>query len=148
LSLLDQLRDKRASARSAAEAVLTRSAETGEPMTADQLAEHARAVADEREAADAIEAWHADQLAEIRASVARTPGTATASQQPVLTREQSVEGWAGTRGLIRDDEPLSFDRYLRGLATAIGTAPSTNAHCPKARSLPAATSSRRHSRRG
>jgi hypothetical protein len=79
-------------------------------MTADDLAEHGRAVADEREAADAIETWHAEQLAEIRASVAHTPGTAAASQQPVLTREQSVEGWARTRGLIREDEPLSFDR--------------------------------------
>jgi hypothetical protein len=30
-------------------------------MTAEDLAEHSRAVADEREAAAAIEAWHTDQ---------------------------------------------------------------------------------------
>ena len=42
-------------------------------MTAEDLAEHARAVADEREAADAIEALHSDQLAELRASVAAHP---------------------------------------------------------------------------
>src|SRR5215207_6288873 len=76
VTLLDQLRERRASARTAAEAVLTRAAETGEPMTAEDLAEHGRAVADEREAADSIEAWHSDQLAEIRASIARTPGAA------------------------------------------------------------------------
>jgi hypothetical protein len=35
----------------------------------------------------------------------------------VLTREQSVEDWARTRGLMPDDQPLSFDRYLKGLAT-------------------------------
>ena len=58
MTLLDQLRERRATARTAAEAVLTRSAETGEPMTTEDLAEHSRAVADEREAADAIEAWH------------------------------------------------------------------------------------------
>src|SRR5829696_4790600 len=60
VTLLDQLRERRASARATAEAVLTRSAETGEPMTGEDLAEHARAVADAREGADAIEACRAD----------------------------------------------------------------------------------------
>src|SRR5215217_835775 len=105
VTLLDQLRERRASARATAEAVLTRSADTGEPMTAEDLAEHARAVADEREAADAIESWHADQLAEIRASMARTPGAAPAPSEPVLTREQSVEGWLRARGAEGFDEP-------------------------------------------
>ena len=54
MTLLDQLRERRATARTAAEAVLTRAAETGEQMTAEDLAEHSRAVAEEREAADAI----------------------------------------------------------------------------------------------
>ena len=35
----------------------------------------------------------------------------------MLIREQSVEDWARTRGLIPSDQPLSFDRYLKGLAT-------------------------------
>src|SRR5215216_6405701 len=116
VTLLDQLRDRRASARATAEAVLTRSAETGEPMTAEDLAEHARAVADEREAADAIEAWHSDQLAEIRASIARTPGPGTPAGD-VLSREQSVADWCRTRGHTGFDEPASFSRYLKGLAT-------------------------------
>ena len=99
MSLLDQLRDKRAAARSAAEAVLTRSAESGVPMTAEDLAEHARAVADEREAADAIEALHSDQLAELRASIARTPGGAGTPAGDVLNREPSEVGTpsSGTR---------------------------------------------------
>src|SRR5215218_5278143 len=85
-------------------------------MTGEDLAEHARAVADEREAADAIESWHADQLAEIRASIARTPGAAPAPSEPVLTREQSVEGWLRARGAEGFDEPLSLGKYLRGMA--------------------------------
>ena len=117
MTLLDQLRERRASARTAAEAVLTRSAETGEPMTTEDLAEHSRAVADEREAADAIEAWHSDQLAEIRASVARTPGAAGTPAGDVLSREQSVADWCRTRGHSGFDEPVSFSRYLKGLAT-------------------------------
>src|SRR5215217_446214 len=116
VTLLDQLRERRASARATAEAVLTRSADTGEPMTAEDLAEHARAVADEREAADAIESWHADQLAEIRASMARTPAAA-APAGDVLSRDQSVADWCRTRGHSGFDEPASFSRYLKGLAT-------------------------------
>ena len=85
-------------------------------MSAEDLAEHARAVADEREAADSIEAWHSDQLAEIRASIARTPGAAPAPSEPVLTREQSVEGWLRARGAEGFDEPLSLGKYLRGMA--------------------------------
>src|SRR5215213_4017109 len=37
-------------------------------MTTEDLAQHSRAVADEREAADAIEAWRSAQGAEIRAT--------------------------------------------------------------------------------
>ena len=70
--------------------MLTRTAETGEPMTAEDLAEHARAVADEREAADAIEAWHTDQLADIRASIAPTPGGTGTPAGDLLNREQST----------------------------------------------------------
>jgi HK97 family phage major capsid protein len=40
---------------------------------------------------------------------------------PILTREQSVHDWLQARGAFAGyqlDQPLSFDRYLRGLATA------------------------------
>jgi HK97 family phage major capsid protein len=118
VTLIDQLRERRATARTAAEAVLTRAAGTGEPMTAEDLAEHSRAVADEREAADAIEAWHADQLADIRASsVARPPGATGTPAGDVLSRDQSVADRCRTRGHSGFDEPVSFSRYLKGLAT-------------------------------
>ena len=86
-------------------------------MSADDLAEHARSVADEREAADAIEAWHTDQLTEIRASLARTPGAAGTPAGDVLSREQSVADWCRTRGHTGFDEQVSFSRYPKCLAT-------------------------------
>ena len=79
--------------------------------------EHSRAVADEHEAAVAIEAWHADQLADIRASVARTPGAAGTPAGDVLSREQSAADWCRIRGHGGFDQPVSFSRYLKGLAT-------------------------------
>ena len=58
------------------------------------------------------------QLAEIRAAATRRPGPA-APREPVLTREQSVYDWLQTRGAFDryPDEPLSLQRYLRGMAT-------------------------------
>ena len=117
MTLLDQLRERRATARTAAEAVLTRAAETGEQMTAEDLAEHSRAVADEREAAEAIEAWHADQLAEHPRIRRPHPGATGTPAGDVLSREQSVADWCRTRGHGGFDQPVSFSRYLKGLAT-------------------------------
>jgi HK97 family phage major capsid protein len=38
--------------------------------------------------------------------------------QQILTREQSVASWTRDNGLVRhDQEPVSFDRYLRGIVT-------------------------------
>jgi HK97 family phage major capsid protein len=71
-----------------------------------------------RELDDRIEALLADQVAELRAAQVRRPGAATPSD-PVLTREQSVHDWLQARGAFDPaDHELSFDRYLRGLATA------------------------------
>jgi len=117
VSLLDQLREKRGTARSAADEILTRSAESGEPLSAEDAAAHARAVADATEAADAIEAYLADQLAELRAGAARAPGGRVGPDSSILTREDSFTDWARTRGALgpEPDQPLSLDRWLRGI---------------------------------
>jgi HK97 family phage major capsid protein len=120
LSLLDQLREKRGTARAAADEILTRSAESGEPLSVEDAAAHARAVADATEAADAIEAQLAEQVAELRAGAARRHPVGPTSDSPVLTREQSVDSWCRTRGLYTADDAddASFDRWLRGVTTA------------------------------
>ena len=100
--LLDQLRDRRAAARTAADAILTRAAEEQRDQTPDELAEHGRQVVAEREAADAMDAERDRQLAELRAAATRRPGS-TATSEPVLTREQSVYDWLQARG--------AFDQY-------------------------------------
>jgi len=116
--LLDQLRDQRNAARAAQDTVLQRAATENRDLSHDELAEHGRQVAAEREAADAIEAEHARQVAELRAAQTRRPGS-TAAAEPVLTREQSVSDWLQARGAFDGyaDEPLSLQRYLRGMAT-------------------------------
>jgi HK97 family phage major capsid protein len=115
--LLDQLREQRDAARAGQDAVLTRAHEENRDLTGDELAEHGRHVAAEREAADAMDAERDRQLAEVRAAATRRPGPA-APREPVLTREQSVYDYLATRGRFDPtDEPLSFDRYLRGVAT-------------------------------
>jgi HK97 family phage major capsid protein len=78
-SLLEQLRDKRDAARQAAEEILTRAADEGRDLTADELAEHAEHVHEEREASDAADAERDKQIAELRAGQAR-------SGRPVLSR--------------------------------------------------------------
>jgi HK97 family phage major capsid protein len=115
--LLDNLRDQRTTAQAAQDAILTRAAEEQRDLTPDELADHGRQVVAEREAAAAIEAEHARQLAELRAAPTRRPGV-DVPREPVLTREQSVYDYLATRGRFDPtDEPLSFDRYLRGMAT-------------------------------
>jgi hypothetical protein len=99
VTLLDDLRGKRSTARAVADEILTRSAESGEPLSTEDATAHARAVADATEAADAIEAYLADQLAELRAGAARRHPVGPTSDSPVLTREQSVDSWCRTRGL-------------------------------------------------
>jgi HK97 family phage major capsid protein len=119
MSLLDQLRQRRDTARQAGEAILTRASDESRDLTSDELAEHRRAVDDERTASDELEQLHSDEIAQLRAAQVRST-TAPAPRGPVLTRDQSVESWAQGQGLGTDpSQPrLSFDRYLRGLATA------------------------------
>jgi hypothetical protein len=116
--LLDDLRGQRAAARTAADEILTRAATEQRDPSAEELADYQAQVVAERQAADAMEAERDRQLAEVRAAVARRPGPA-APRDPVLTREQSVYDWLQHRGAFdQADHELSFDRYLRGLATA------------------------------
>jgi HK97 family phage major capsid protein len=121
VALLDDLRAKRSAAREAADAILTRAAEDpagSRDLTADELAEYQARVVEQREADDAIEAEHDRELAELRAVATRRPGPA-APREPVLTREASVYDWLQARGAFEgvETEGLSFDRYLRGMAT-------------------------------
>jgi HK97 family phage major capsid protein len=115
--LLDQLRDQRTAARTAADQILERAAAEQRDLTTEELAEHGRQVLAEREASDAVEAERDRQLAELRAAPTRQRSTATA--EPVLTREQSVYDWLQARGAFEQhqDQPLSLQRYLRGMAT-------------------------------
>lgn len=79
-TLTDRLRDRRSEARTAADEILTRATDDGRDLTPDELADHARHVTEEREAADELDRLRDDQLAELRASSARGNGG------PVLTR--------------------------------------------------------------
>ena len=130
--LLDQLRDQRAAARTAADEILTRAAAEQRDLATDELAAYQAQVAAEREAADAMEAERDRQLAEVRAAVARRP-TGQAVTEPVLTREQSVYDWLQTRGAFDryPEEPLSLQRYLRAWRPASGTAPPTSGRSPR-----------------
>jgi HK97 family phage major capsid protein len=69
--LLDQLREQRAAARTAADAILTRAAEQQRDLSPDELAEHQAQVVAERESNDRIEEAHAAELAELRAAQTR-----------------------------------------------------------------------------
>jgi HK97 family phage major capsid protein len=79
-NLLDQLREQRATARTAADEILTRAAAEQRDPAPDELAEYQQHVLAEREAADRMEQERDRQLAEVRAM-------ATRGRQPVLTRE-------------------------------------------------------------
>jgi HK97 family phage major capsid protein len=116
--LLDQLRDQRTAVRTAQDGILTRAATEQRDLTPEELAEHTARSVEARELDDRIEQLLADQVAELRAVSTRTAGIPV-PREPVLTREQSVYDWLQHRGAFdQQAEPLSFDRYLRGLATA------------------------------
>ena len=81
MTLLDELRERRTQARAAADEVLTRAAAEERDLTAGEAHDHARHVADEREAGDELDRIRDEQIAELRAGAARGNGG------PVLTRE-------------------------------------------------------------
>src|SRR5215213_8543004 len=116
--LLDQLRDQRAAVRSTQDGILTRAATEQRDLTPEELAEHTARSVEARELDDRIEQLLADQVAELRAASTRT-ASQDVPREPVLTREQSVYDWLQHRGAFDPQaESLSFDRYLRGMATA------------------------------
>jgi HK97 family phage major capsid protein len=116
--LLDQLRDQRTAVRSAADEILTRAASEQRDLSAEELADHTARSVEARELDDRIEQVLADQVAELRAAQVREAAPAV-PREPVLTREDSVADWCQQRGMFDGhDQELSFDRYLRGLATA------------------------------
>jgi HK97 family phage major capsid protein len=78
-ALLDQLRQRRDTAREAAETILTRASDEGRDLDTDELTEHRAHVVAEREAADEADRLRDEQLAELRAGVAR-------NGRPVLSR--------------------------------------------------------------
>jgi HK97 family phage major capsid protein len=117
MALLDQLRERRDAARNAADTILTRAAEETRDLTAEESSEHRNRVAEIRELDDEVERLLESQIAETRAQATRRP-TPDVPTEPVLTREQKLTDWVEQRGLTTPSErPLSFDRYLRGLAT-------------------------------
>jgi HK97 family phage major capsid protein len=116
--LLDALRDQRGALRGTNDAILSRAAEQARDLSGEELAEHTARAVEIRELDDRIEQVLADQVAELRAAATRRPRPG-APREPVLTREQSVTDWLQARGAIDPAEhELSFDKYLRGLATA------------------------------
>jgi HK97 family phage major capsid protein len=117
VALLDELREQRADARTAADTILERAAAEQRDLTPEELADYQAQVVAQREADDAIEAERDREVAELRAAATRRPGPQV-PREPVLTREQRVYDWCQARGMFDQAEPLSFDRYLRGIATA------------------------------
>jgi HK97 family phage major capsid protein len=117
VALVDDLRTQRAAARTAADQILERASTEGRDLSAEEAAAHQGHVVAEREASDALEEAHAAELAEVRAAATRRPGPSV-PREPVLHREASLYDWCQARGMFDQAEPLSFDRYLRGIATA------------------------------
>jgi HK97 family phage major capsid protein len=117
MSLLDELRERRATARAAADQIITRASLEERDLTPDEARDHAARAVEVRELDDEVEARLEAELAELRAATTRAPAR-TEAAQPVLTRDQSMLDWCQTRGMVETTErPLSFDRYLRGMAT-------------------------------
>lgn len=117
MPLLEELRQKREQARNAADEILTRAQEEERDLTAEEATSYHKATLDAREADDEIEASLEREIAEVRAKDVRRP-TPDVPSEPVLTREQKLTDWVQARGMVAPSEqPLSFDRYIRGLAT-------------------------------
>jgi HK97 family phage major capsid protein len=106
--LLEDLRGQRATARTAADEILTRAASEGREPAPDELAEYQRQVLAEREAADAMEAERDRQLAEVRAMATRGRGQ-------TLTRE-AAETARAFRSAIFAKNPQPIEVYASQLA--------------------------------
>jgi len=107
-TLLDQLREQRATARASADEILHRASSEGRDPAPDELAQYQAHVVAEREAADAMEAERDRQLAEVRAM-------ATRGRQPVLSR-QAAELARQFRAAIFAKNPAPIEVYAEDLA--------------------------------
>jgi HK97 family phage major capsid protein len=107
-NLLDQLRERRGEARTAADEILTRAASEGREPSPDELAAYQLQVVAEREAADAMEQERDRQLAEVRAMATRGRGQ-------VLTRE-AAETARAFRSAIFAKNPQPIEVYATQLA--------------------------------
>jgi len=106
-NLLDQLRERRATARTEADQLLTRAAEEGRDLTTEELTAYQQQVTAEREAADAMEAERDRQLAEVRAMATRGRG-------PTLSRE-AAETARAFRSAIYAKNPAPIEVYATEL---------------------------------
>jgi HK97 family phage major capsid protein len=107
VTLLEQLKDRRATARAAGDEILTRAASEGREPTPEELATYQAQVVAEREAADALETERDRQLAEVRAM-------ATRGRQPTLTRE-AAETARAFRSAIFAKNPQPIEVYASQL---------------------------------
>ena len=87
MTLLEQLKDQRATARAAGDEILTRAAAEARDPSPDELAQYQAHVTAEREAADAMEAERDRQLAEVRAMATRGRGPALTRAEADLARQ-------------------------------------------------------------
>jgi HK97 family phage major capsid protein len=101
--LLEELRARRADARTAADAILTRAAEESRDLAADELQQYQAQVVAQREADDAIETEHERLLAEARAA-------ARAGRGPTLNR-QALDTARAFRSAIYSKNPAPIEVF-------------------------------------
>lgn len=108
MTLLDQLRHRRDTARQAGEQILTRAADEGRDLTPEEFAEHRQHMIAEREASDEADRLRDTQVAELRANVAR-------GNNPAISR-QSAETARAFRSAIYSKNPQPIEVYAEDLA--------------------------------
>jgi len=103
VALLDDLRARRADARTAADEILTRAAAESRDLAADEVAAYREQVVAQREADDAIETEHERLLAEARAA-------SRAGRGPTLNR-QALDTARAFRSAIYAKNPAPIEVY-------------------------------------
>jgi HK97 family phage major capsid protein len=103
VTLLDQLREQRATARTERDQILTRAAAEQRDPSPEELAQYQAHDLAEREASDAMEQERDRQLAEVRAMATRRPGQ-------TLTR-QAAETASAFRSAIFAKNPAPIEVY-------------------------------------
>ena len=119
MPLIDDLREQVRTSRAAMDELVRAARDGGRDMTGDELRAFESHLADAQAASSRLDDERDRELAELRAAAVRTGAIGAPARGPVLTRAQSVAEWVRVRGgqAVADETPLSFDRYLRGLAT-------------------------------